>query len=160
VEVTMRRGHVGLVGTLFAVAACVAAAGRLVANDATTPVGLWQTYDDKKGDRRSTVRLELQGGELVGTIVETFLRPGEPERPLCDRCPGEFKDKPIVGLRFLWGLTGSGRQWDGGRVLDPEDGKIYRVKVTLSPDGRRLDVRGYVGVSMFGRTQTWKRPGG
>jgi uncharacterized protein (DUF2147 family) len=129
-----------------------------LAQAAATPVGLWQTYDDKKGDLRSTVRIEQQGGELVGTIVETFLRPGEPAHPTCERCPGEFKDKPIVGLRFMWGLTGSGRQFDGGRVLDPEDGKIYRVKITLSPDGQRLDVRGYVGVSMFGRTQTWKRP--
>jgi uncharacterized protein (DUF2147 family) len=128
------------------------------AQGAATPVGLWQTYDDKKGDLRSTIRIEQQGGELVGTIVETFLRPGEPAHPTCERCSGEFKDKPIVGLRFMWGLTGSGRQFDGGRVLDPEDGKIYRVKITLSPDGQRLDVRGYVGVSMFGRTQTWKRP--
>jgi uncharacterized protein (DUF2147 family) len=128
------------------------------AQAAATPVGLWQTYDDKKGDLRSTVRIDDQGGELVGTIVETFLRPGEPAHPTCERCPGEFKDKPIVGLRFMWGLRGSGRQFDGGRVLDPEDGKIYRVKISLSPDGQRLDVRGYVGVSMFGRTQTWKRP--
>lgn len=133
-------------------------AGRAVGADGPlTPVGLWQTYDDKKGDLRSTVRLEVQGGELVGTIVKAFTRPGEPVPPVCDRCPGAFKDQPIEGLRFLWGLKGTGRQWDGGRVLDPEDGKVYRVKLTLSPDGQKLDVRGYIGVSMFGRTQTWKR---
>jgi uncharacterized protein (DUF2147 family) len=62
-----------------------------------------------------------------------------------------------VGLRFLWGLTGAGREWGGGRVLDPDDGKIYRVKLTLSEDGKTLEVRGYIGISMFGRSQKWVR---
>jgi len=153
----MRRSRFVLAGSLFAWAWCAVAGRPVLADSALTPVGLWQTYDDKKGDLRSTVRLEVQGGELVGTIVKAFTRPGEPVPPVCDRCPGEFKDQPIEGLRFLWGLKGTGRQWDGGRVLDPEDGKVYRVKLTLSPDGQKLDVRGYIGVSMFGRTQTWKR---
>ena len=122
-----------------------------------TPVGTWNTYDDKKGDLRSVVRIDVVGQELTATIVKAVLRPGEPEHPTCEKCPGEFKDKPIEGLTFMWGLTGGGREWSGGQVLDPEEGKIYRVKLKLSPDGRTLEVRGFVGVSLFGRTQRWTR---
>jgi uncharacterized protein (DUF2147 family) len=122
-----------------------------------TPVGQWQQFDDRTGDLRSVIRIELVNGELVGTIVKPVLRPDEPPNPTCERCPGEFKDRPIEGLRVLWGLKGDGREWDGGRVLDPENGKIYRVKLTLSADGQALDVRGYVGISLFGRTQRWVR---
>jgi uncharacterized protein (DUF2147 family) len=122
-----------------------------------TPVGVWRQFDDRKGDLRSVIRIDLVNGELVGTIVKAVLRPGEPANPTCEKCPGETKDKPIEGLRFLWGLKGAGRDWDGGRVLDPEDGKVYRVKVRLSEDGQSLDVRGYVGISLLGRTQRWVR---
>lgn len=122
-----------------------------------TPAGTWNQYDDKKGDLRSVIRIDLVGQELTATIVKAVLRPGEPQHPTCEKCPGEFKDKPVEGLTFMWGLTGDGREWGGGQVLDPEDGKIYRVKLKLSPDGRTLEVRGYVGVSLFGRTQRWTR---
>jgi hypothetical protein len=128
-----------------------------VASAQSTPIGTWRQFDDRKGDLRSIIRIDVEGGQLVGSIVRTFLRPGEPENPVCDKCPGEFKDKAIVGLRFLWGLKGTGRAWDGGRVLDPDDGKIYRVKVRLSEDGKTLDVRGYIGISLLGRTQKWLR---
>jgi uncharacterized protein (DUF2147 family) len=151
---TQCRSTVGAIAGALLVAACSAV---LTAAPDPTPVGTWRQFDDRKGDLRSIIRIEQVGEELVGTIEQTFLRPNEPERPTCDVCPGEFKDKPIVGLRFLWGLKGNGRQWGGGRVLDPEDGKIYRVKLTLSDDGRKLEVRGYVGLSMFGRSQTWVR---
>ncbi len=122
-----------------------------------TPVGEWQQFDDRKGDLRSIIRIDEGNGQLTGTIVRAVLRPGEPPNPTCEKCPGEFKDRPIEGLRFMWGLTGEGRSWDGGRILDPEDGKIYRVKLRLSEDGRTLEVRGYIGVSLFGRTQRWTR---
>jgi uncharacterized protein (DUF2147 family) len=138
-------------GLLLAGAASAARA----AND--TPVGTWNQYDDKKGDLRSVIRIEQVGQELSATIVKAVLRPGEPANPTCEKCPGEFKDKPIEGLRFMWGLKGGGREWGEGQVLDPEDGKVYRVKVKLTPDGRTLEVRGYVGVSLFGRTQRWTR---
>jgi uncharacterized protein (DUF2147 family) len=130
---------------------------RLRAADAGSPVGTWNQYDDKKGDLRSVIRIEVDGGELVGTIVKAVLRPGEPADPTCDKCPGEFKGRPIEGLRFMWGLKGKGREWDGGHVLDPDEGKVYRVKLELSEDGRTLEVRGYIGFSMFGRSQRWTR---
>lgn len=131
----------------------------VAASGPATPVGTWNQFDDAKGDLRSVVRIDLVNGELVGTIVKAVLRPNEPPNPTCDKCPDEFKDKPIEGLRFMWGLKGAGRQYDGGRILDPENGKIYRVKVALSEDGQRLDVRGYVGFSLLGRTQHWVRAG-
>jgi uncharacterized protein (DUF2147 family) len=123
----------------------------------TTPVGEWQQFDDRKGDLRSVIRIDQVKDELVGTVVKSFPRPGEPADPKCDKCPGEFKDKPIAGLRILWGLKGTGKEWGGGRVLDPEDGKIYKVKVKLSDDGRTLEVRGYIGISLIGRSQYWTR---
>ncbi len=147
---TMRHGSPAL--ALVLVASVLPA---LAADD--TPVGLWQQRDDRQGDIRSVIRIEQVGDELVGTVVQAFPRPGEPADLKCLKCPGEFKDKPIVGLRFLWGLKGRGRAWDGGRVLDPDDGKIYRVKVRLSEDGRSLEVRGYIGFSLLGRSQTWQR---
>ena len=125
--------------------------------DEPTPVGEWHQFDDRKGDLRSVIRIDLVGGELVGTIVKAILRPGEPPNPTCERCPGEWKDKPINGIRIIWGLKGRGREWSGGSVLDPEDGKIYRVKLKLSEDGQTLEVRGYVGIPLFGRTQRWVR---
>jgi uncharacterized protein (DUF2147 family) len=136
-------------------AACVAA---LAARpNSPTPVGAWKTVDDQKGDVRSIVKIDEKDGELSATVQKTFPRPGEEADPKCDKCPDEFKDKPIIGLRFMWGLKGQGRDWDGGKILDPDNGKIYRVKLHLSDDGRTLEVRGYLGFSMFGRTQTWHR---
>lgn len=144
---------------LLALVPLASAVTTAAAAPAATPVGEWQQFDDKKGGLRSIIRIEQVGGELVGTILKTVPRPEDPPQPTCDKCPGEFKDKPIVGLRFMWGLKGEGRQWDGGRVLDPEEGKIYRVKLKLSEDGRTLEVRGYVGFAMIGRTQRWTRAG-
>jgi uncharacterized protein (DUF2147 family) len=148
------RGRVLTLAAL-AVAAFAVSPDRALAQD--TPVGTWKQYDDRKGDVRSIIRIEAAGAGLIGTIVKVFPRPGEPEEPKCEKCPDDFKDKPVVGLRFLWGLTGSGRTWDGGRVLDPDEGKIYRVKLRLSEDGKTLDVRGFIGLSLFGRTQRWVR---
>lgn len=122
-----------------------------------TPVGEWAQYDDRKGDLRSIVRIEQAGDELTGTVVKVHLRAGEPANPTCEKCAPPLKDAPIEGLRIMWGLRGAERHWDGGRILDPENGKVYRVKLTVSEDGRTLDVRGYLGFSLLGRTQHWKR---
>jgi len=121
---------------------------------AGAPTGTWTTIDDKTGEKRAVVRLSVSGGELSGTIEKIYPQPGD--TGICDKCPGAFKDKKILGLRFVWGLKDQGNgEWGGGSILDPKSGKIYRCKVAL--EGNKLLVRGYVGLSILGRTQTWIR---
>lgn len=140
-----------------AVAVAFALAG-ITANAANID-GLWQQIDDKDGRVNSLVRIETMTGEARATIIKGYAAPGKTLDPdaRCNGCPGEFNDKPLIGLQFLWGLKGAGREWDGGQILDPAEGKIYRAKATLSEDGSKLIVRGYLGVALFGRNQTWRR---
>lgn len=124
------------------------------ATAATSAVGTWTTIDDKTGEKRAIVRLTESNGVLNGTIMKVFPRPGD--TGICSKCPGAFKDKKIQGLRFVWGLKKDGNGvWSGGSILDPKTGKVYRAKITLQ--GNKLYVRGYVGISLLGRTQTWVR---
>lgn len=119
---------------------------------AQTPAGNWTTIDDATGKKRAVVHISVSGGVLTGTIVKIYPQPGD--KGTCEKCPDGFKNKPIQGLQILWGLKDEGKgQWSGGKILDPKNGKIYRAKITV--DGNKLFVRGYVGVSLLGRTQTW-----
>ena len=121
---------------------------------ATSPVGVWTTIDDITGEKRAVVNLVETDGILTGTIIKTYPQPSD--TGICGKCAENFKDKPIVGLQFLWGLKDRGDGvWDGGRILDAKSGKIYRAKVTVKDD--KLYVRGYIGVSLLGRTQVWVR---
>lgn len=114
----------------------------------------WMTIDDKTGKPRAEVRLNEQNGTVSGEIVSVVKQPGD--TGICSKCPGQFKDKTIKGLQFLWGLKQKGENnWEGGQILDPKTGKIYRAKMLLK--GNKLFVRGYVGVSVLGRTQIWER---
>ncbi|WP_347989421.1 DUF2147 domain-containing protein [Methylomonas sp. AM2-LC] len=130
--------------------------GQILAADIN---GLWAQIDEKDNRLNSVVRIETNNNILQGVIVKGFPKPGKTLNTdaLCNLCPGEFKDKPLLGLRLLWGLTGSGNIWDGGQILDPDNGEIYRAKLMLSEDGTSLNVRGYVGIELFGRTQIWQR---
>jgi uncharacterized protein (DUF2147 family) len=130
---------------------------QLVFAQASTPVGLWKTIDDATGKPRSHVRIEEVNGELQGAVEKIFPFPGDDPENLCDKCKGERKDKPVVGMTILWGLKNDGGVWKGGEILDPDNGKTYRCKMAVSDDGRELDVRGYIGISLIGRTQTWLR---
>lgn len=117
-------------------------------------VGKWTTIDDKTGKKRAVVQLSIQDGELQGTIVKVYRQKGD--QGICTKCPGQFKNKPVEGLTFLWGLKKNGKNsWAGGHILDPKTGKTYHAK--LSMQGNKLYVRGYVGLSMLGRTQVWVR---
>lgn len=121
---------------------------------AQSPAGTWTTIDDKTGKKRAVVSISDSGGTISGRIVNIFPQPGD--TGICSNCPGGFKGKPIKGLTFLWGLKSAGDGvWDGGQILDPKTGTIYRAKMTMK--GNKLYVRGYVGVSMLGRTQVWVR---
>lgn len=121
---------------------------------AGSPAGTWTTIDDKTGAKRAVVNISISGGTLSGTIVKVYPQAGD--TGVCTSCPGAFKGKKVVGLGFLWGLKDQGNGvWSGGSILDPKSGKIYKAKVTLQ--GNKLYVRGYVGISALGRTQTWVR---
>ena len=119
-----------------------------------SPAGLWTTIDDKTNEKRAVVKLVVNNGVLSGTIVRVYPKPGD--TGICMNCPGQFKDKPMIGMEFVWGLKEKHpNYWYGGHIIDGKTGKIYRVKMTVK--GNKLHVRGYIGLSMLGRTQVWER---
>jgi uncharacterized protein (DUF2147 family) len=122
-----------------------------------SPVGLWRTIDDKTGKEKSLVRIVEANGELRATIEKLFREPHEEPNPNCDKCPGERKNKPVLGMMIMTGLKKSGSEYDGGEILDPANGKTYRVKMWTAEGGKKLNVRGFIGVSLLGRTQVWVR---
>jgi uncharacterized protein (DUF2147 family) len=151
----MRRGV--RCGVIFVITAALWSFGPGVLAQAPSPVGRWKTVDDQTGDVTSVVEIALVNGALVGHVARVMSPPGDSENPMCDKCPGERKDKPIVGMQIMWDMRADGDEFTGGRILDPDNGKIYRCKVKVIDGGRRLEVRGYIGFSLFGRTQTWVR---
>lgn len=124
-------------------------------NHESSPVGLWQTMDDRTNQSRGTVRIYEEGGKFFGRIESSFNPAELTER--CRKCAGDRRDAPVIGLVILRGMTRHGSEFEGGDILDPENGNVYRCKFALSSDGAKLLVRGYLGVSLFGRTQTWTR---
>jgi uncharacterized protein (DUF2147 family) len=127
-----------------------------LAQDAT-PVGLWKNIDDITGKPKALIRITDTKGELRGQIEKLFLAPGADPNPRCELCHGANKDQPVIGMVFMSGLRKSGNEYTGGEILDPDDGKVYRSKLTLVDGGKKLNVRGYIGVPMFGRSQIWVR---
>jgi len=122
-----------------------------------TPVGVWKTIDDVSGKERSIVRIVEINGKLQGTVDNIFDRPGDDPDHLCVECKGDLNGKPVIGMRILWGLKDKGGVWKGGKILDPDNGKVYSCKMELAANGQELNVRGYIGISLIGRTQTWYR---
>lgn len=129
----------------------------LFAADIHSPVGHWKTIDDKTNKEKSLVEIYEDNGELKGKIIKLLHPDANDPDPKCHECPGEFKNKPIVGLVFLWGLKKNGNEYTDGHILDPKNGKIYKAKVSLNDDGKKLNVRGFIGFSLLGRTQVWLR---
>lgn len=123
----------------------------------STPAGLWRTIDDHTGKEKSLVRIVEVNGEFRGTIEKLFREPGEDPNPNCDKCTGDKKNKPVIGMMILTGLKKDNSQWAGGEILDPQNGKIYRCKAWLENKGHDLHVRGFIGMALLGRTQIWKR---
>lgn len=125
--------------------------------DPTTPVGLWKTIDDDTNAERSLVEIAMIDGELRGRIVRIYYRPDEKPDPVCEACSGDLKDKPVIGMTFLWGLRRDGDGWAGGSILDPKNGKVYNAKLSFADNGTKLRVRGFIGTPLLGRTQVWLR---
>ena len=129
----------------------------LVAFAQNAPVGQWTTIDDKTQKPKSVVEIyEAKDGSLAGRVTE-ILQSDRGPNPVCDKCSGERKNKPVKGMVILWGIKQKGETWEGGQILDPASGKIYSVKVTPVEGGKKLEVRGFMGFSLLGRTQTWTR---
>jgi uncharacterized protein (DUF2147 family) len=127
------------------------------AADSTTIEGRWRIADDKTGGTRAVVEIRRDGAGALGRIVEFYPRPGEDGDPVCEDCPGEDRGRRIRGLVILRleGRDDRGR-WKGF-VLDPEEGRRYHCVVTLADAGSRLDLHGYVGLPIFGRSERWSR---
>ena len=122
-------------------------------------VGKWKTIDDRTGYSRADVEVRKKAdGTYEGIIVETRGIPGSEKLLLCTKCPGPLKDRPFLGLPFIWGFKaspGKPNEYVNGKVLDPISGKIYQSKARLNSTGKRLTLRGYIGVSVVGRSITW-----
>ncbi len=127
------------------------------AADGDSPVGTWKSFDDKSGEPKSIIEISDNGGTLEGRIVKLFRKPGEDPDPVCDKCTDDRKGQKVVGMTILTGLKPDGDEWSGGKILDPKNGKVYSAKLSLVEGGSKLNVRGFLGFSLLGRTQVWER---
>jgi len=130
---------------------------QLAAASGISPIGTWRTIDDETHKPRALVSIEEHDGALTGRIVQLFREPGEDPQPLCIDCPGERHNQPVLGMTILWNFHQHGDSWTGGEVLDPEEGRIYRATLRVLDAGQQLELHGYVGVPLFGRSQVWER---
>jgi len=119
--------------------------------------GLWKTTDDSTGQAKGLVRIREVSGRFEGKIEKIFPKPGDDPAPKCDKCDGTRKNQPVLGMTILWDLVKQTDDYQGGEILDPENGKVYRAKMKLIDGGKKLDVRGFIGVSLFGHSQIWLR---
>ncbi|HEX2539566.1 MAG TPA: DUF2147 domain-containing protein [Caldimonas sp.] len=143
----------------FLAAFALMAAAFSAFGQAATPAGTWRTIDDKTKQDKSLVRIVESGGVYTGR-VEKIVDPDAPKDAVCKDCTDDRKDKPIVGMTILRGVKQSpkdGAVYEGGDILDPNNGKVYRVRLKVVDNGARLEVRGFIGTPMLGRTQTWVR---
>ncbi len=135
-------------------AAALLAAG--AASAQVTPVGTWRNVDDKTGEAKAEIRITEQAGALTGAITRRLARDARPGA-VCDECTDDRKGKPIEGLEIIRGARKAADKdgWEGGKILDPENGREYTLRLTPVEGGNRLEVRGSIGPG--GRTQTWVR---
>jgi uncharacterized protein (DUF2147 family) len=138
----------------------IAAIALLAAGSAwaqTTPAGLWKTIDDNTKQERSLVRIIEAGGVFIGRI-EKSLRPDADKSAVCDKCTDDRKGKPLIGMELIRNIKQNADDkelFDGGEIIDPDNGKTYRLRLKPLDDGKKLEVRGYIGP--FFRNQTWLR---
>ncbi len=142
--------------TTLATFALLAAAS--LAQAQTTPAGLWKTIDDDGKTEKSLVRIVDTAGVLSGKVEKIFDATKQDAK--CEECSDARKGQPVLGLTIIQGVkanAGEAGLWDGGEILDPNNGKTYKVRLKPVNGGKTLEVRGYIGMPMLGRTQTWQR---
>jgi uncharacterized protein (DUF2147 family) len=146
--------------TRLLVAACLAGSVALPAfAQSASPAGTWKTIDDSTKKEKSLVRIVEAGGVYTGR-VEKLLDPETPKDAVCKDCSDDRKDKPILGMTIIRNMKQSADDkavFEGGDILDPNNGKVYQSKMKLIDNGAKLEVRGFIGISLLGRTQTWSR---
>ncbi|HEY4295369.1 MAG TPA: DUF2147 domain-containing protein [Paraburkholderia sp.] len=155
----IRRARASVVRTAkYAALAGVLLASAMTAMAQTdTPVGTWQTIDDHTGQPKALVQIAQDGnGQLSGKVIKGLGANDQPDRR-CTACTDARKDQPILGMTIISDMKKDGDTWDHGQILDPENGKLYKCKMHLEDGGNKLVVRGYIGVALLGRSQTWVR---
>lgn len=143
-----------LLPAVWALAAVVSLGGAAKAQ--SSPVGLWNTISDKDGKPEAVVEIREVNGQLSGVVRELLVE-ADPQDSICGKCTDDRKGQRVIGMEILRHMHRDGDEWSGGEILDPENGKTYHATLKLTDGGQKLLVRGYIGLPIFGRTQTWVR---